>query len=170
MDSRIKLAAALTATLAIGAAPTFAREVVVYSTATPTTSYYYVPAERTYYYVPEERTYYYAPDPATYYTPPLSSYYEQPVVTTRVYEARRIEVEAPRYNTDQRITHDVVDTLAGDPRLSGKIGVVTDDRTVHLTGRVSTPGQAEIAARDAMSVDGVREVRNELRSRVGGSR
>ena len=169
MDSRLKLAAALATTLAIAAAPTFARDVVVYSTAAPTT-YYYVPAERTYYYVPEERTYYYAPDPRTYHTPPLTSYYEQPVVTTRVYEARRIEVEAPRYGTDQRITDDVVDVLAGDPRLSGKIGVVTDDRTVHLTGRVSTPGQADIASRDAMSVDGVREVRNELRTRVGGSR
>ena len=169
MDSRLKLAAALAATLGIAAAPTFAREVVVYSSAAPTT-YYYVPAERTYYYVPAERTYYYAPDPTTYYTPPLTSYYEQPVVTTRVYEASRVEVEAPRYNTDQRITHDVVDVLAGDPRLSGKIGVVTDNRTMHLTGRVSTPGQADIASRDAASVDGVREVRNELRTRVGGSR
>ena len=168
MDTRIKLAAALTATLAVAAAPTFAREVVVYSTAPST--YYYVPAERTYYYVPAERTYYYAPDTTTYYTPPLTTYYDQPVVTTRIYEANRIEVEAPRYSTDQRITNDVVDVLATDPRLSGKIGVVTDDRTVHLTGRVTTPGQADIASRDAMSVDGVREVRNELRTRVGGSR
>ena len=169
MDTRIKLAAALTTTLAIAAAPTFAGDVVVYSTAAPST-YYYVPAERTYYYVPAERTYYYAPDPTTYYTPPLTAYYDQPVVTTRIYEANRIEVEAPRYSTDQRITNDVVDVLATDPRLSGKIGVVTNDRTVHLTGRVTTPGQADIASRDAMSVDGVREVRNELRTRVGGSR
>ena len=41
---------------------------------------------------------------------------------------------------------------------------------MHLTGRVTTPGQADIASRDAASVDGVREVRNELRTRVGGSR
>ena len=99
MDPRLKLAAALVATLAIGAAPTFARDVAVYSSGTPA-SYYYVPAERTYYYVPGERTYYYAPDP-TAHSPQLSPYAEQPVVTTRVYEARRSEAEAPSPGTNR---------------------------------------------------------------------
>ena len=170
MDARRKLSVPLVAAMALAIAPAFAADVVVYSS--PST-YYYVPAERTYYYVPAERTYYYAPDPAPaqpVQTPPLTYYYEQPV-TTRIVEARRVEVEAPRYrNDDARITDDVVDVLATNPRLSGNIGVYTDDRTVHLTGRVTTPGQADLASRDAMSVDGVREVRNELRTRVGGSR
>ena len=81
-----------------------------------------------------------------------------------------VTVYAPRYyDEDDRITADVVDTLAYDPRLSGRIGVDSYNGRVQLTGRVATPGQMRIAQQDAMSVPGVREVSNELRPRVGGS-
>lgn len=108
----------------------------------------------------------------TYYysEPPVTTTYYRPVVT-EVYEAPpRIVVEAEPIGVDEAITYDVVDTLAADDRLSGRIGVETYDRRVELSGIVTTPGQARIAARDAMSVPGVREVNSQLRTRVGGSR
>ena len=131
--------------LAAAAMPALA-EVVEY--------HYYYPAPATTYY------YYPAPDSTYYYTPPLAE----------VYRAPDVVVSAPRYyNDDRRITEDVVDVLASDTRVNGKIGVDTWRNDVTLTGRVSTPGQARIAERDAKSVDGVREVRNHLRTSVGGS-
>ncbi len=39
---------------------------------------------------------------------------------------------------------------------------------VTLTGRVTTPGQVDIASREARSVDGVDDVHNYIRTRVGG--
>jgi hypothetical protein len=113
-----------------------------------------------------EVIYYVAPATTYYYTEPAPTYY----YTTPVYTAPDVVVTAPRYyNDDVRITEDVVGVLASDSRLSGKIGVDTWRNDVTLTGRVSTPGQARIAERDAKSVDGVREVRNQLRTSVGGS-
>jgi hypothetical protein len=113
-----------------------------------------------------EVIYYVAPATTYYYIEPAPTYY----YTTPVYTAPDVVVTAPRYyNDDVRITEDVVGVLASDSRLSGKIGVDTWRNDVTLTGRVSTPGQARIAERDAKSVDGVREVRNQLRTSVGGS-
>ena len=107
-----------------------------------------------------------------YYEPATTYYYYEPAPATTYYYYREpdVVVTAPRYyNDDRRITDDVVTVLANDPRLSGKIGVETFRNDVTLTGRVSTPGQARIAERDARVVDGVREVRNHLRTSVGGS-
>lgn len=113
-----------------------------------------------------EVIYYVAPATTYYYIEPAPTYY----YTTPVYTAPDVVVTAPRYYSDDvRITEDVVGVLASDSRLSGKIGVDTWRNDVTLTGRVSTPGQARIAERDAKSVDGVREVRNQLRTSVGGS-
>ena len=148
MNTRPSIRAAAIAALALAATPALASHIVeVYTTPTGSTVYYQVPHE-TYYYVEPRTTYYYEPSVA--YAPPII-------------------VDAPYVTTDQAITNDVVDVLATDPRLSGKIGVVTEDRSVRLTGRVATPGQARIAGLDAQGVDGVREVRNELRTRVGGA-
>lgn len=114
-------------------------------------------AEVIYYYVPSTTYYYVEPPRTTVYYEPV--YYTEPAIV----------VEAPRYaNEDQRITSDVMDLIATDGRISGYVDVDTRDRTVTLNGRVTTPGQARIAAMDARSVDGVREVRNDLRTRVGG--
>jgi hypothetical protein len=79
-----------------------------------------------------------------------------------------IEITKPRLTVDQRIQADVMDHLARNPNLSGKIGVVTDAQVVTLTGYVATSGQAWRAGRDVGRVEGVRQVVNEIRPRVGG--
>jgi hypothetical protein len=82
--------------------------------------------------------------------------------------APAITVTEPRLTVDQRIQADVIDLLARNPRLSGKIGVVSEDAIVTLTGYTLTSGQAWRAGRDARGVYGVRHVVNEIRPRVGG--
>jgi hypothetical protein len=79
-----------------------------------------------------------------------------------------ITITEPRLTLDQRIQADVMDLLARNPNLSGRIGVVSEGATVTLTGRVATSGQAWRAGRDARGVIGVRHVVNEIRPRVGG--
>jgi hypothetical protein len=139
-------ASLLAASLAAIAAPAMAATTVI--VATPDDDYY-APAT----------TYYYTPSTTYYYTPRVTEvYYEPPIVVTR-----------PRMSDDQLITYDVVDTLANDPRISGKVGVETKNNVVELTGVVTTPGEARRASRDAMSVDGVKYVRNNLDTRVGRS-
>ncbi|HET9578190.1 MAG TPA: BON domain-containing protein [Usitatibacter sp.] len=68
---------------------------------------------------------------------------------------------------DEVITRDVVFALAGDSRLSGRIGVETERGIVSLTGLVANAAQVRHAARAAAGVDGVRDVENLLRARVG---
>ena len=82
--------------------------------------------------------------------------------------AEPIEITKPRLTDDQRIQADVMEVLATNPTLSGKIGVVSEDRVVTLTGYTLTSGQAWRAGRDAGRVQGVRHVVNEIRPRVGG--
>ena len=79
-----------------------------------------------------------------------------------------ITITEPRLTVDQRIQADVIDLLARNPNLSGKIGVVSENATVTLTGWTATSGQAWRAGRDARGVIGVRHVVNEIRPRVGG--
>ena len=79
-----------------------------------------------------------------------------------------ITITEPRLTVDQRIQADVIDLLARNPNLSGRVGVVSEDATVTLTGWVATSGQAWRAGRDARGVVGVRHVVNEIRPRVGG--
>jgi osmotically-inducible protein OsmY len=88
-----------------------------------------------------------------------------PVIQAK--NAPSIEVTAPPLTQDQAINRDVVEILQNNPRLTGKIGVETRDREVTLTGVVVTPGQVYLAANDARSVEGVRYVYNQLRSKVG---
>ncbi len=80
-----------------------------------------------------------------------------------------ITVEQKRLTVDERIQADVMDRIAQTQNLSGKIGVETRDAVVTLTGFTSTAFQAERAGRAARSVDGVRDVQNLIRARVGGS-
>ena len=107
---------------------------------------------------PPPRAYYYSAEPSYNYTEPVY-YYSEPAII----------VDAPR-SEDQAITNDVVDRIASDPRVSGNIGVSTYRNKVELTGRVTNSGQAEIAGRDARSVEGVMDVQNNLQARVGGNR
>jgi osmotically-inducible protein OsmY len=80
-----------------------------------------------------------------------------------------ITVQERRLSNDERIQAQVMDKLASNSRLSGKIGVESHDAVVTLTGYTSTAGQAYRAGRDAHSVIGVKYVENLIRPRVGGS-
>ena len=80
-----------------------------------------------------------------------------------------ITVEERRLSEDERIQAEVMEKLANNPRLSGKIAVEARDSEVWLSGYTATAGQAWHAARDAGSVKGVRYVHNEIRPRVGHS-
>jgi len=96
---------------------------------------------------------------------------ESPVAVPVVESARpepAITVEQQRLSLDQRIQADVIDLLARNPNLSGKIGVVSADAVVTLTGWTTTSGMAWRAGRDARGVMGVRHVVNEIRPKVGG--
>jgi hypothetical protein len=81
----------------------------------------------------------------------------------------RITIEERRLSEDERIQLAVMDRIAADPRLSGKIQVQSRNRVVTLSGWTRTAGQAWHAQSDARSVLGVRYVENAIRPRVGGS-
>jgi hypothetical protein len=91
-----------------------------------------------------------------------------PVVDATPPREPAITVETQRLTLDERIQADVMDLLARNPNLSGRIGVVSEDAVVTLTGYTTTSGMAWRAARDARGVTGVRQVVNEIRPRVGG--
>jgi hypothetical protein len=82
---------------------------------------------------------------------------------------RRVEITAPRLSEDELLRNAVMDRLASDRGLAGKVGVDTYRHTVSLTGRVTTTGQIERASMLARSVDGVWRVDNYLLARVGMS-
>ena len=120
-----------------------------------------VPATTTYRYHEPVTTYYYVERPGT-------THYREPVVT-EVYRSPEVVVTAPALTQDQAITDDVIDTIASNPGVSGRVAVETRDNNVSLSGVVGTPGQARSVIRDAQSVPGVRNVESGLRTRVGGS-
>jgi hypothetical protein len=157
MNARCKLRASLAAAALAAAVPAVAAEAV---------TVYTVPADE----LPATTTYYSAPSTATtyYYVPSTETYYYVPA-TTEVYTEAPITVYADRATDDQRITDDVGFAIASDPRISGTIGVDTFNRDVTLTGRVGTTVQKDWADQDAKGVDGVRDVNNYLRPRVGES-
>jgi osmotically-inducible protein OsmY len=76
-----------------------------------------------------------------------------------------IVVEAQRLS-DDHIQSMVMDKLAANPRLTGRIGVTTRDAVVTLSGWTLTAGQAFRAEADARNVSGVRSVRNDIRPRL----
>ena len=86
--------------------------------------------------------------------------------TSPQYVAPSTFVTANR-SEDQAITAAVIDRIAADPLISGRVGVDTQRNVVTLSGRVATPVQADRAAWHAMRTAGVREVDNQLRSHPG---
>jgi hypothetical protein len=156
------------------ALPALATETNEVASVTPRT-YYYVPASD-YYYVAPRTEYYVVPSTVTtirsdpYYVPPRSDdayYYNSTPAEAAVYSAPPITVYGYRADDDRLITQDVADRIAADPRINGNIGISTYRSDVTLTGLVTTPGQAQRAGRDAQSVDGVGNVDNNIRSKVG---
>jgi len=69
--------------------------------------------------------------------------------------------------TDERIQAKVMEVLANNPELSGKVGVESKDQVVNLSGYLMTSGQVMRAGREASKVQGVRYVVNEIRPRLG---
>jgi len=141
-----RLPAIILAAGAAFAAPVFARSVDY--------SYYWDPATNSYV---ERQTVYYDTPAAVYVAPETVTYVESPIIVTE-----------PRLTEDEAITEDVMDRIASDPGISGRVGVETYRNTVTLSGRVGTPWQADKAQRHAQNTPGVREVNNELRARIGG--
>ena len=85
------------------------------------------------------------------------------------YYGPRITVERG-YMNDQALSEEVKDELARDPRIDpSRIVVETRHSVVTLSGLVNTPAQVTHVARDANRVAGVSEVRNYVRSLIGGS-
>ena len=78
-------------------------------------------------------------------------------------------VTAPRPSDDELLRTAVVDRLSADERLSGRIGVETYRHVSSLTGRVATTGQKDHAEAVVRGVDGVWDVQNFIRTRVGES-
>ena len=165
--------------LALGTAivsPAFAESVTYYIWDPVSRSYVERTIERSEpavtgtYVAPSATTTYVAPPATTTYVEPVTTYvaptvtYVEPPVT---YVGPDIVVTAPR-SVDGAITADVVDRIASHPNISGQIGVETHNRDVTLTGRTVTQGQKDRAEQVAKSVDGVRDVNNLIRPRVGG--
>ncbi|HSN20947.1 MAG TPA: BON domain-containing protein [Usitatibacter sp.] len=83
------------------------------------------------------------------------------------YALPSVTVTAPRPSEDELLRNAVVDRLASDSRLAGRIGVESYRHVVSLTGRVTTTAQIERAETIARGVEGVRDVNNLLTARVG---
>jgi hypothetical protein len=92
-----------------------------------------------------------------------------PAPAAAPYEQPRVEITAPRLSEDELLRNAVMDRLANDRVLAGKVGVEAYRHTVSLTGRVTTTGQIERASMLAHSVPGVWRVDNYLLARVGMS-
>jgi hypothetical protein len=92
-----------------------------------------------------------------------------PVVERATIAEPAITVEQKRLTLDERIQADVLDRLAAAPNISGRIGVETEGARVTLTGYTVTAAQGQRAERLVRGVDGVRDVSNLIRARVGGS-
>jgi hypothetical protein len=107
--------------------------------------------------------------PATYVGPaasPTVTYtYVEPASVA--YREPTIIVTAP-ISEDQAINNEVMDRIASDPTIHGRVGVGTYMDKVTLSGRVGTPWQAEKAQRHAQNTPGVVEVDNQIRARIGG--
>jgi osmotically-inducible protein OsmY len=80
-----------------------------------------------------------------------------------------ITVEQRRAPMDARVKAEAIARLRGMQHIEGLIGVEAWQDTVRLTGKVTTAGQAQRAAREVRNVTGVAVVENELRSRVGST-
>ena len=88
-------------------------------------------------------------------------------MTTTVVSAPSITVTEQRL-LDQRIQADVMNVLARNTELTGRVVVESSDQVVTLSGNLATAGQVRIAGRAASQVQGVRHVVNDIRARVGG--
>ena len=86
-------------------------------------------------------------------------------------ETTSITVEHSRRDPeDIRIQSDVIQRLSRMENVEGLVGVESLEKVVHLSGRVYTNSQASRVEREARSVDGVIDVQNRIRARIGPTR
>ncbi|HZZ91185.1 MAG TPA: BON domain-containing protein [Usitatibacter sp.] len=159
-----RIAVVILAAGAALAAPAFA-QTIVYQSA-PATTFVWDPVANAYVelaVVVYEQPYV-APAPPVTYAAPAMTY----AAPAEVVYANPIVVTAPRADEQYLINSGVADTIAADPSIRGYIETQTFRNNVTLNGRVTTPGMVDRAERDARSVDGVRDVENLIKPRVGG--
>ena len=83
------------------------------------------------------------------------------------FEVRPLTGEVSGADGTAHLEPKVMEVLANNPELSGKVGVESRDQVVNLSGYLLTSGQVMRAGRDASKVQGVRYVVNEIRPRLG---
>lgn len=79
----------------------------------------------------------------------------------------RVDVEGRRLSPDERLQNAVMSAITRQPNLSGQIAVEARNAVVRLSGWTTTPGQSLRAEKAAARVEGVRQVLNEIRPRMG---
>jgi hyperosmotically inducible periplasmic protein len=85
-------------------------------------------------------------------------------VSVPAFQACRSHTSASTQMSDASITTSVKAKLIDSPEVkAGDVDVNTEEGTVYLMGRVGTKAEKAAAERIARSVDGVREVKNELK-------
>jgi osmotically-inducible protein OsmY len=89
-----------------------------------------------------------------------------PAVPLAQEKSGQVVVEERRLPSDELIQAEVVQRLAANLRLEGRIGVESRNAVVTLSGWTRTSGQAWIAEEEARRVAGVAFVRNEIRPRM----
>lgn len=100
---------------------------------------------------------------------PVAARQDVAVEATREVEVAQpgIVIEERRLGADERLQLAVMDALAAAPNLSGSIGVESENAIVRLSGYTMTAAQMQRAERTAARVEGVRQVVNEIRPRIG---
>jgi osmotically-inducible protein OsmY len=78
-----------------------------------------------------------------------------------------ITVTEQRIALDKRIQAEVINVIARNPELSGRVSVETRDQVVNLSGYLTTRGQVRRAGLEAGRVQGVKFVVNEIRPQLG---
>jgi osmotically-inducible protein OsmY len=79
------------------------------------------------------------------------------------------ESSADNSASDLRIQHDVQAGITRGNNISGEIGVQSRDGIVTLSGYTTTVAEEQRAVRAAERVDGVKEVRNDMRAQLDES-
>lgn len=79
----------------------------------------------------------------------------------------RVDVEARHPSPDERLQHAVINAIARQPNLTGQVAVEARDAVVRLSGWTTTHGQSLRVEKAAARVEGVRQVVNEIRPRMG---
>ena len=87
----------------------------------------------------------------------------------RVAKAPKPKPATPPVSEEERMRSEIMARLEASDAITGHIGVLVEGKVVRLTGHTLTAAQAQRAEREVRNIDGVGEVRNEIRPRMSGS-